>query len=174
VNSGRAEQEALDPGGTTHERRGRGEHPPMNKILQECEATAIKRFDEDAYIFDLGIEVMDTGDGWSETTLQVQPRHMGRDLCVHSGVLSALADHAAAVAGKTAVAQGESVRTVEVRANLLRPARGNRLRCKAQVLRQGALTLGMGAEIFAESPGHEDLVARAIITLSILDKRGRR
>jgi uncharacterized protein (TIGR00369 family) len=145
----------------------------MNTTYQEIESAARQAFEQEAFIFDLGIEVIERCHGQSETVLQVQPRHMGRDLCVHTGVLSIVAEHAANIAGQTVVDQGEFVRTVELKANLLRHARGNKLRCKAQVLRQGAMLLGVGAEVFTASPDEkteETLVARALVTLSIVEK----
>jgi uncharacterized protein (TIGR00369 family) len=129
-----------------------------------------ERLQPEAFAQDVGVEIMDAGSGWCETTLVLLPRHLSADGTVYAGVLSLVLEYTAGLAASTVVDDDECVRIVEAKANLLRPARGNKLRCRSQVVRQGSMILGVGSEVFAHSLRQKSLVARALITLSITDK----
>ena len=128
------------------------------------------RLHQVTFVEEAGIEFFQAGEGWSETSLTLASRHLRDDGTVHSGLLSLLLEYTAELAGLTLVKPNESVRIVEIKANLLRPARGIKLRCRSQVVRQGSMTLGVGSEIFAHNQRQKTLVARALITLSITDR----
>jgi uncharacterized protein (TIGR00369 family) len=128
------------------------------------------RLHQATFVEETGIEFLQAGEGWCETSLALASRHLRDDGTVHSGPLSLLLEHTPELAGLTLVKSNESVRIVEIKANLLRPARGIKLRCRSQVVRQGSMTLGVGSEIFAHNQRQKTLVARALITLSITDK----
>ncbi len=94
-------------------------------------------FGEAAFIADLGIELVDCGPGWCETRLPVSPRHMQQNQLVHAGVQATMADHTAGGAAGTLMAPDQIVLTVEFKIQLLRPARGDFLTCRADVIRPG-------------------------------------
>jgi uncharacterized protein (TIGR00369 family) len=144
----------------------------MNKIYEEPVAAEGKVvcLHQETFVQEAGIEFVQAGDGWCETSLSLSSRHLRADGTVYSGVLSLLLEHTAELAGLTVVDDTKSVRIVEIKANLLRPARGIKLRCRSQVVRQGSMILGVGSEIFAHNQRQKTLVARALITLSITDK----
>ena len=148
----------------------------MNSIYEEPQAATVKvislreRLHHDTFAQEAGIELVQAGDGWSETLLTLTSRHLRDDGTVHSGVLSLLLEHTAELAGLTLVHGDKSVRIVEIKANLLRPARGIKLRCRSQVVRQGSMILGVGSEIFAHNQRQKILVARALVTLSVTDQ----
>jgi len=147
----------------------------MNNICEEPQITPGKivplreQVHQDIFTQEVGIEFVQAGDGWCETSLTLLPRHLRADGTVHSGVLSLLLEHTAELAGLTLVCENKSVRIVEIKANLLCPARGIKLRCRSQVVRQGSMILGVGSEIFAHNQRRKTLVARALVTLSITD-----
>ncbi|GAB5602508.1 PaaI family thioesterase [Thermus sp. FJN-A] len=115
------------------------------------------------FVNHLGVRLVEAGEGWCLTEMPVGPVHLQQDGFVHAGVQATLADHTAGAAATTLVALGEAVLTVEFKLNLLRPAQGERLRCRAQVLR-GGRTLSV-----VESEVHTDrLVAKATVTLAIV------
>jgi len=125
-------------------------------------------FQRAAFIEDLGIGLSDLGPGWCESALEVAPKHRQQDGFVHAGVQATMADHTAGGAAATLAAEGELVLTVEFKINFLRPARGERLRCRATVLRQGRTLNVAESEVYAQRDGNEKLVAKAMVTLTLV------
>lgn len=90
---------------------------------------------------------------------------------VHAGALSAIADTAAGYAALSLMPPGRGVLTVELKINLLAPARGERVRARGRVVKAGrTLTLAQ-ADVFAESGGEEKLVA--LMTATLMSVEGR-
>ena len=81
-----------------------------------------------------------------------------------------MADHTAGAASSTVVKEGEIVLTVEFKINLLRPAVGDSLRCKAQVLRAGKTIIVTESEVYAIKDGDEKLCAKAMLTFAVVGK----
>ncbi len=82
--------------------------------------------------------------------------------------MAALADHCAGAAASTELEPGQFVVTAEYKVNLLRGARGERLFCRAEVLKRGQSLTVAEAEVFAESGGQRTLVAKLMATLSVI------
>jgi uncharacterized protein (TIGR00369 family) len=125
-------------------------------------------FQRAAFIDGLGIRVTDLGPGWCESALDVAPRHGQQDGFVHAGVLATMGDHTAGGAAATLAAEGENVLTVEFKINFLRPALGDRLRCRSAILRQGRTLHVAESEVYARRDGNEKLVAKAMVTLALV------
>jgi uncharacterized protein (TIGR00369 family) len=80
------------------------------------------------------------------------------DLCqqngfVHAGVITSIADSACGYAALTMMPAGSDVRSVEFKVNLLAPARGDRFRATAQVVRSGRTLTVVQAEVVAVTEG---------------------
>jgi uncharacterized protein (TIGR00369 family) len=118
----------------------------------------------------VGYQLKDLGDGWCETTLAVQPKHMQQDTFIHAGVQATMADHTAGTASATLIKADEIVLTVEFKINLLRPAVGEALRCKATVLRAGKTLIVAESEVYASKSGDEKLCAKAMVTIAVVGK----
>jgi uncharacterized protein (TIGR00369 family) len=117
----------------------------------------------------LGIELAALGPGWAETVLAVGP-HLGQaEGFVHAGALATMADHTAGTAAGTLSAPGQSVLTVEFHIQLLRPATGESLRCRAEVLRAGSRLIFCEAKVHAGGGGEEKLVAAFTSTLALVE-----
>lgn len=125
-------------------------------------------FNKAAFISDLGIKLKDVGPGWCETTLEIQPKHLQQDTFIHAGVQATMADHTAGASAGSLVKENEIVLTVEFKINLLRPAIGKTLRCRAQVLRPGNNLIVSESEVFAVNTKKEKLVAKAMVTLAVV------
>ncbi len=125
-------------------------------------------FEKARFTEDLGLELTEMGPGWCESSLSVAPRHLQQDGYVHAGVQATIADHTAGGAAGTLLREDQIVLTVEFKINLLRPAVGDLLRCRATVLRQGRSLLVAESEVFASSGSEEKLVAKATATLAAL------
>jgi uncharacterized protein (TIGR00369 family) len=76
------------------------------------------------------------------------------DLCqqngyLHAGAITTLADSACGYAAATLMPAGRDVLTVEFKVNLLSPARGERFRATAEVVRAGRTLTVCSAEVVA-------------------------
>jgi uncharacterized protein (TIGR00369 family) len=117
----------------------------------------------------LGIRLAGLGPGWAETLLEVGP-HLGQaEGFVHAGAVATMADHTAGTAGGTLTAPGQTVLTVEFHIQLLRPATGESLRCRAEVLRAGSRLIFCEAKVRTLGGGEEKLVAAFSSTLALVD-----
>jgi uncharacterized protein (TIGR00369 family) len=123
------------------------------------------------FVAHLGIELEALGPGWCEARLDVQPWHMQQTGVVHAGVVATLADHCAGAAATTQLAPGEFVVTAEYKINLLRGARGERLHCRAEVLKPGQTLAVVEAHVFAERAGQRELVAKLNATMAVIRPR---
>lgn len=136
----------------------------------DYQAAIRQLFDQAAFVVDLGISLADIGPGWCETTLSLLPRHMQQDRVVHAGVQATMADHTAGAAAGSLIAADEIILTAEFKINLLRPAQGKTLRCRAQVLKPGRLLTVVESEVFAQTQNQEILVSKATVTLTTIKK----
>ncbi len=128
-------------------------------------------FRDAPFIADLGLVLSDLGPGWCETVLPVAPKHLQQDGYVHAGVQATVADHTAGCAAGTLVRANERVLSAEFKINLLRPALGERFRCRATVLKPGKTLIVAESEVYSVRGGVETLSAKATVTLAPVEKR---
>ena len=121
------------------------------------------------FISDLGIELESVGEGECVTTLDLKDRHLQQDGYVHSGVHATIADHTAGVAAATLLRERQMVLSVEFKINPLRPARGERLICRAEVLKPGRRFSVVESEVSCVDDGEERLVSKMIATIAYVD-----
>jgi uncharacterized protein (TIGR00369 family) len=134
---------------------------------------ALRRGFRDApFIAHLGVELESLGPGWCETRLPLQPWQLQQTGVVHAGVLATLADHTAGAAATTQLGPGEHVVTAEFKLNLLRGARGERLACRAEVLKPGRRLAVVEAQVWAERGGARELVAKLNATMAVVGANG--
>ena len=130
-------------------------------------------FERAPFIGDLGVVLSDLGPGWCESVLRIVPKHLQQDGYIHAGVQATIADHTAGGAAGTVAKPGDLVLTVEFKINLLRPALGDRLRCRATVLREGRTITVVESEVFARKDAEEKLVSKAMVTLALVPAASR-
>ncbi|MBX7221749.1 MAG: PaaI family thioesterase [Blastocatellia bacterium] len=140
---------------------------PPNPDFQK---TVLNIFQKAPFVQHLGIRLFEVERGRCSTGLELSDIHLQQDGFVHAGVLATLADHTAGGAGATLVAKDEAVLSVEFKINLLRPAVGKTLRCTAQVLKAGKRLTVVESEVFVAVDETEKLVAKAVVTLAIVQK----
>jgi uncharacterized domain 1 len=130
---------------------------------------AVRRgFSGAPFIAHLGVVLEGIGPGWCEASLPVQPWHLQQTGVVHAGVVATLADHCAGAAASTGLDAGEFVVTAEYKINLLRGARGERLTCRAEVLKPGRRLAVVEAQVWAETLGNRELVAKLNATMALV------
>lgn len=86
----------------------------------------------------------------------------------HAGAAWAIADSAAGYASQSLMAADDGVLTVELKINLLAPAKGERLVARGRVERAGRRLTVARADVYAVSDGAETPVALAIGTFMTL------
>jgi uncharacterized protein (TIGR00369 family) len=123
------------------------------------------------FVEHLGITLEGLGSGWCEAGLELKPWHLQQTGVAHAGVLATLADHTAGAAATTQLAPGEYVVSAEFKINLLRGARGERLHCRAEVLKPGQTLSVVEAVVFAERSGKREMVAKLNATMAVVRPR---
>ena len=123
------------------------------------------------FIADLGIRLESSGPGACTTVLPLERRHLQQDGYVHAGVQATIADHTAGAAAASLVKEGQYVLSAEFKINLLRAARGERLVCRAKVLKAGSQLIVAESEVFCVASGEERLVSKATVTLAVMSPR---
>ena len=115
----------------------------------------------------LGIEIVEMRPGYGKLTVKVDPNLTNPYGYAHGGVLSTLADSAAAVA-IAGIVRGEGKRLVTVDMNItyLSPVLGGVIEAHAKALREGRI-IPADVDIFNENK----LVAKAIATYIIVDEK---
>jgi uncharacterized protein (TIGR00369 family) len=132
---------------------------------------ARKVFRAAPFVADVGIEPTAIGDGECETALELQPRHLQRGGQVHAGVITTMADHSAGAAAFTLTDGGGAVVTADMHVSLLRAAKGERLLCRAWVVKPGRLIMFTEAEVHCVAGGESQLVARFSATMAVVSSR---
>lgn len=140
--------------------------------MKDYREAVVAIFRNAPFIAGLGLTLKGMGPGWCESELAVRADHLQQDGFVHAGVQATLADHTAGGAARTLAGDGQMVLTVEFKINLLRPALGDRLRCRAQVIRPGRTIIVAESEVFARRDGEEKLAAKAMVTLALVATSG--
>ena len=106
----------------------------------------------------LGTEVTEMGQGTATLELAMRTELQQQYGFAHGGVLSYLADNALTYAGGTVLGQ---VLTMEMKINYVRPAVGERLIARAEVLSSGKTQAVTQCKVFAVRDGEEKLCAVA-------------
>lgn len=111
-----------------------------------------------------GFEVEALKTGQFVSRLTVRDDHRQQDGFIHAGVMASMADHTAGYASYTTVTSAYRILTIEFKINYLRPAKGNLLRCRANVIRNGRKIKVVEADVLIVSQGEETLVSKGMFT----------
>ena len=90
---------------------------------------------------------------------------------IHAGMLSAALDSACGYAGFSLMPEDAGVLTIELKINLLAPAKGQRFRCEGRVLKPGRTIVLAEGQAFAIDGGQEKLCATMHCTLMAVQGR---
>jgi uncharacterized protein (TIGR00369 family) len=89
----------------------------------------------------------------------------------HAGMVTAIADSACGYAALSLTPAGSEVLSVEFKINLLRPASGERLVARAEVLRSGRTLSVTRADVYSESAGEATMIAAMQATMIVTPAR---
>ena len=134
----------------------------------DFEAEAERVFYQAPFVRDLGFKLISFEAGRCETELLLQVKHLQQDGYVHAGVQATLADHSAGTAAATLLAPGQIVLTAEFKIHLLRAATGERLSCRAWVLKPGGRLIIAGSAVSFLNGTRAELVSTAMVTLAVV------
>lgn len=112
-----------------------------------------------------GFRVTDVEDGLFHTRLTVRPEHRQQDGFVHAGVIATMADHTAGYAAYTIVSGDVRILSIEFKINFFKPAAGDELVCRSNVIHPGRTVIVSESDVFSVSGTDEKRVSRATVTL---------
>lgn len=134
--------------------------------------TAIEKikdnFNSQSYCKLLGIEVINIGEGIARLSLQFNQNQLNQDGVVHGGIITSLADSAAAVALLSITGLGGKISSIELKINFLRPVKTGDLFAEAKIIHKGSRTSVVDVDIRTKE---EKLVAKCLLTFLILEEK---
>jgi len=118
----------------------------------------------------VGAEVISVEPGVVVMALDRRPEVLQQNGLFHGGAVAYLIDNATTAAAGTMIDRTKrSVITAEYKINLLSPSFGDRLTCRAEVVKPGRLLTVVEAKVYCRIEGAEKLVAVALATIANLD-----
>lgn len=121
-------------------------------------------FNSQTYCRLLGIEIIKIGEGAARLRLQFNQNQLNQDGVVHGGIISSLADSAAAVALLSNIESGKNISTIELKINFLHPVKNNNLFADAKIIHKGSKIAVVDIDI---KNREEKLVAKCLATFMI-------
>lgn len=118
----------------------------------------------------LGIELEALRPGHCTLTMALRAEHLQQNGFAHAGVQATLADHACGTAAASCLRPDQTILSIEFKINLLKPARGSRLRAVAQVLRMGQKISVVEADVLAELDGQSYASAKMLATMAVVER----
>ena len=118
----------------------------------------------------VGAQVVSVDPGVVVMALDRRPEVLQQNGLFHGGVIAYLVDNATTAAAGTVIDRTKrSVITAEYKINLVSPSIGDRLTCRAEVVKPGRLLTVVDAKVYCRVEGAEKLVAVALATIANLD-----
>ena len=117
----------------------------------------------------MGADLSTLEPGGATLSVGRRPELLQQDGFFHGGVTAFLVDNATTIAAATRLREGQSCLTAEYKLNLLAPARGDRLICRARVVRAGRLMSVVAADVVCVTDGQEMHTATALATVAVTD-----
>jgi uncharacterized protein (TIGR00369 family) len=116
-----------------------------------------------------GFEVLKIEKGLFESTLKIGENHKTQDNFIHAGLIATMSDHTAGYAAYTLVPDNIRILTIEFKINFLKPAYGNALKCKSEIISQGRQIIVAQSTVVDIRDTHEKMISKSTITLMAID-----
>ena len=113
----------------------------------------------------IGAKLVDVQPGFCEMHIPFNENLTQQNGFFHAGMIGTIADNAAGYASLSLMKEYSSVLSVEFKLNLMRPADGELLIGKGQVLKYGKTLTVCRADVFIVKDGVEKLCAAAQLTM---------
>ena len=121
----------------------------------------------------LGMRMVSVVDGVSELHYAADGRHANPMGTLHGGILCDMADAAMGMAIASALDEGESFTTLELKINFLRPVWNATLRARGRIVSRGRTVALLACDIFDEKDRHVAAVSSTVMLLSGEAAKGR-
>jgi len=139
--------------------------------MTEANSLLVEQIFRDAsFLRTLGIQLTAFGFGWCEAQVPITPAFYQQHGFVHAGVLMTLADHTCGGAAASTLPVDKDVITVENKISFLRPAIGELLKCRCDVLRAGKNLIFVEATVTVLRKNEPFTVAKASSTLLVIPR----
>ncbi len=117
----------------------------------------------------VGAELAELARGSCTIAVDRRPELLQQHGFFHGGVTAFLVDNASTIAAATS--RGQPALTAEYKLNLLSPAAGQRLICRARVIKPGRQVAVVAADVFCVTDGIEKHTATALASIAMLEDR---
>jgi uncharacterized protein (TIGR00369 family) len=117
----------------------------------------------------IGAQLSELARGSCTLEVDRRPELLQQHGLFHGGVTAFLVDNATTIAAATS--RGQSALTAEYKLNLLSPAVGERLICRARVIKPGRQVAVVAADVFCIINGIEKHTATALASIAMLDDK---
>jgi uncharacterized protein (TIGR00369 family) len=118
------------------------------------------------FMIHVGAELSELARGSCTLAVDRRPELLQQHGLFHGGVTAFLVDNATTIAAATS--RGQPALTAEYKLNLLSPAAGDRLICRARVIKPGRLVAVVAADVFCLIDGVEKQTATALESIAML------
>jgi uncharacterized protein (TIGR00369 family) len=123
---------------------------------------------EQGFMALVGAEISELTRGTCTLEVDRRPELLQQHGLFHGGVTAFLVDNATTIAAATS--RGQAALTAEYKLNLLSPAAGERLICRARVIKPGRQVAVVAADVFCVTGGIEKHTATALASIAMLEK----
>jgi uncharacterized protein (TIGR00369 family) len=117
----------------------------------------------------VGAEISELSRGTCAIAIDKRPELLQQHGFFHGGVTAFLVDNATTIAAATS--RGQGALTAEYKLNLLSPATGERLICRARVIKPGRQVAVVAADVYCVTDGVEKHTATALASIAMLQER---
>jgi uncharacterized protein (TIGR00369 family) len=117
----------------------------------------------------VGAELSGLARGACTIAVERRPELLQQHGFFHGGVTAFLVDNATTIAAATS--RGQSALTAEYKLNLLSPAVGEKLICRARVIKPGRQVAVVAADVFCVTEGVEKHTATALASIAMLNEQ---
>ena len=136
--------------------------------VSDAELDSLKDdFNAQGYCRLLGIKVVNLKKGIAQLSLCFNKNILNKEATVHGGIITSLADSAAAVALLSITGSEEKISSIELKINFLRPVKNSDLFAEAKIIHKGSRTAVIEVDIKTKE---EKLVAKCLLTFMILEE----
>src|SRR5712664_3064888 len=118
------------------------------------------------FMIHVGAELSELARGSCTLAVDRRPELLQQHGLFHGGVTAFLVDNATTIAAATS--RGQPALTAEYKLNLLSPAAGDRLICRARVIKPGRQVAVVAADVFCLIDGVEKHTATALASIAML------
>ena len=117
----------------------------------------------------LGAQLDDLQSGVCVISVEAKPELLQQHGFFHGGVTAYLVDNATTIAAGTMCKEGRAPLTAGFSLNFMSPAVGDKLVCRAKVVKPGNALSVVSAEVFSVKDGKEKQTATALATIAVVD-----